>query len=270
MDQSNEFPKTIWFLWLQGIEAAPFIVKKCYESWIKHNSTWNVILLNENNLADYCLIKFPNIAAQAQSDIIRINLLATHGGIWVDATCFCVQPLDAWIGGYMATGFFAFNKPGPDRLISSWFMACNKNNYIATVYQKEVNGYWETNKGLRLTENSNWKFLGDYLAKRDTKIWFGFFITHLLSIYPYFWFHYLFEKIYRSYNKVKEIWDKTAKISADLPHALQFSGLLNPINEEIKENIDNKITPVYKLTWKYDTNECTPGSILSYLLTSIL
>lgn len=269
MDQSNEFPKTIWFLWFQGIDAAPFIVKKCYESWIKHNPAWNVILLDENNLADYHLIKLPDIAPQAQSDIIRINLLATHGGVWVDATCFCMKPLDTWIGGCMATGFFAFNKPGPDRMIASWFLACNKNNYIAAVYQKEVNRYWEMNKQLRLTENSNWKFLDKYLAKRDTKIWFGFFVTRVLCIYPYFWFHYLFEKIYRDDLKVKEIWDHTAKISADLPHALQFSGLLNPINQEIKKSIDTPETPIYKLTWKYGANECTPGSILSYLLKSI-
>jgi hypothetical protein len=269
MDHSNEFPKTIWLLWFQGIEAAPFVVKKCYESWIRHNPTWKVILLDENNLTNYYFTELPKIAPQAQSDIIRINLLATYGGIWVDATCFCMKPLDMWIDRYLTTGFFAFNKPGPDRMISSWFLACSKNNYIATVYQNEVNRYWQINKRLTLIENSYWKVLGRYLATRPTKIWFGFFTTQILCIYPYFWFHYLFEKIYRNDRKVKEIWDNTTKISADLPHALQFSGLLNPLNEEVKKNIDDKITPVYKLAWKYDIIEYTPETILGYLLKSI-
>jgi len=269
MDKLNEFPKTIWFLWLQGIETAPFVVKKCYESWTRHNPTWKVVFLEESNLADFIIIKHPDIAPQAQSDIIRINLLATYGGIWVDATCFCVRPLDSWIGEYMATGFFAFNKPGPDRMIASWFLACHQKNYLACAYKNEVNKYWEINKKLYLIENSRWKFLGKYLAKKDSNIWFGLFTRRILHVYPYFWFHYLFEKMYRNDNKVKEKWDDTKKTSADLPHALQFSGLLSPLTASVKADIDDKVSPVYKLVWRCEINDDKGKTILGYLLNTL-
>ena len=33
----------------------------------------------------------------AQSDVVRLNVLANHGGVWADATVACMQPLDLWL-----------------------------------------------------------------------------------------------------------------------------------------------------------------------------
>ena len=267
MDNSD-FPKTIWFLWLQGLDNAPLVVQKCYGSWLKHNPGWDIIFLDESNLANYISLKPLQITQQALSDILRINLLAKYGGIWVDATCFCNQPLDEWLYNYITSGFFAFDKPANDRMISSWFMASAKGNYITLAYQNAVNNYWDTNPGLTFFENSKWRFLNRYLQRRSPQLWFSTLVTKVLKVYPYFWFHYLFERIYLADEKVRQLWDQTPKISADIPHKLQFEGLFNRLNAQTKAEIDNKISQVYKLTWKYHPSAYQEGTIMHYLLSS--
>ena len=53
------------------------------------------------------------------------------GGVWVDASVVPVKPLSQWLGDALTeAGFFAFERPGPDRPISSWFLAATPRNLI--------------------------------------------------------------------------------------------------------------------------------------------
>jgi hypothetical protein len=53
-----------------------------------------------------------------------MELLRRHGGVWADATCYCLQPLAEWLPSKLApAGFFAFDRPAPDRMLASWFLA---------------------------------------------------------------------------------------------------------------------------------------------------
>jgi len=265
---NTNFPKKIWFLWLQGLDDAPLIIKKCYDSWLRHNPGWQIIFLHEGNIAEHIDLPARRVTNQAFSDILRINLLAKHGGVWVDATCFCTKPLDEWLYDYTQSGFFAFERPGPDRMISSWFMAADKYNYLTSTYQHIVNTYWDNNPKMHFIENSHWRFLSKYMQRSAPGIWFGGFVTKLLKVHPYFWFHYLFEEIYSRNENFKEIWDNTPKISADIPHQLQFNGLFNPITDDVKTAIDNKTAPLYKLTWKFEPSQYKKGTIIDYLLNN--
>ena len=65
------------------------------------------------------------------------------------------------------------------------------------------------------------------------------------------------------------MWDGTGKISAKLPHRVQRFGMLEPLTEELKKEIDTKTTPLYKLTWKYDKSQYKEGCALHYLLESV-
>ena len=255
----------IWFLWLQGIDKAPIEVRKCYESWVQFNPGWQVVFLNEANIHEHLALENTGLTHQAFSDFMRINLLAKNGGVWVDATCFCVKPLDEWLPAHMTQGFFAFDKPAPDRMLSSWFLASYKYNYITATYAQNVNAFWKENKGVRLIENTRWNFIYERLLKYDTKIWFNPIITKILRVYPYFWFHYTFQYIYLRDANFREIWDAVPKISADIPHRLLFAGVTNPVTEEIKSEIAAKVSPVYKLTWKYDAAQYKQGTIMEYL-----
>ncbi len=44
------------------------------------------------------------------------------------------------------------------------------------------------------------------------------------------------------------------------------SGLLHPLTPEIREIIDSRVVPVYKLSWKYAQDDRYDASILKYLL----
>lgn len=117
-------------MWSQGLERAPLVVKECYASWRALNPGWQIIFLDDTNLADYVDVEAvihpkSDVKIQARSDIIRVNLLARYGGVWADATCFCRQPLDSWLPEVTRSGFFAFSDPTRSRLIDAWFMAAS-------------------------------------------------------------------------------------------------------------------------------------------------
>ena len=85
----------IWVSWMQGYDEAPELVQKCIDS-IKESTKHPVYLIESNNLKeytdipDYIMEKYEKkIITNAQfSDILRMNLLSRHGGLWIDATVF--------------------------------------------------------------------------------------------------------------------------------------------------------------------------------------
>lgn len=256
----------------------PFVVRKCYESWCKYNPNWEIIFLDNQNLKDYLQLyklvhnKIDLIGKASLSDIIRVNLLNKYGGVWVDSTCFCCQPLDEWLLDKMNSGFLAFSNPGKGRMISSWFLAAKENNGLVKIYSNATNRFWKNNNKLSLW-NTN-KFLKNFFRKfkiyhylkDNPSLWHSFIIVKIFKTYHYFWFHYLFAKLYKQSKIFKKIWDNTAKVSADIPHTIWDFGLTKPINEKIKEHIDNQKAPFYKLSWKITNIELMPQSTIYYLL----
>ena len=95
-----DFPKIIWWSWLQGEEKAPELVKVCLQS-IRQNITedYEIKIITRDNLNEY--IQLPQIILDkfdlgwikgAQfADIIRLNLLSKYGGVWIDSTVFCTD-----------------------------------------------------------------------------------------------------------------------------------------------------------------------------------
>jgi hypothetical protein len=216
--------KNIYILWFQGFENSPEIIKRCVESWKHYNPDWNIILLDNTNLSNYINLEEyiditnKDINYTALSDVVRVALLNVYGGLWVDATTFCNKPLNEWLFNYSNHGFFAFSKPSEDKLISSWFLYSEKGHYITNTWLKSIVDYYKIHNR-----------------------------PHI-----YHWVHHLFGDLYNSDKKFNEIWDKVFKLSANGlgPHYLQEKGMFNKIVKEIKEDIDNKITPLYKLTYK--------------------
>ena len=88
--------KVIWCLWWQGLDKAPALVKKCIKSIEKNKGDYDVVIITKNNYKEFADIPFDIISKLNKriitithfSDILRAHLLATHGGIWVDATMF--------------------------------------------------------------------------------------------------------------------------------------------------------------------------------------
>lgn len=91
----------IWVCWLQGESQAPKMVKALIANIRKQSGAHPVHIITESNFADY--IALPNsylakyrqgiITAQQFTDLVRCELLADYGGLWVDATGFITRPI---------------------------------------------------------------------------------------------------------------------------------------------------------------------------------
>ena len=276
-------PRVIWILWLQGFNNAPDVVKKCLQSWQDYNPDWELITLDSENLSTYLnfrqiidLDNRPDITVQEVSNIIRTNLLASYGGVWVDATCLCCQPLNTWIDEYASSGFFAFYKPARDRLLSNWFLASSPDCYLTTRFCQEHNYFWNQHRFVHPSKCYSRVVVG--LLKKilnrnvnSTRFWFSPLILKIARIYPYHIHHYHLAKLINNDTRCKEIWQETKKFPADIPHKLKHFGLTKPITEELKQHMDAKVTPCYKLAWKKltskDNDDFSSESVIEYVLS---
>lgn len=276
MDKKEKLiPRKIWLLWYQGISEAPFIVRKCIESWRKENPTWDVIVLDSDNLHNYVTLDLPgniidSLSPAHQSDLVRLQLLSEYGGVWADATTFCSKPLDEWIDAYCKSGFFAFHQPGRDRIMSNWFIASKKGCPISMKLYMLLKRYWVANnfkKPNRLQRKIIKKISKILnLSDKTTKHWFNPIVTKLFNVYPYFVFHYMFERLVSTDPESKAIWQSTKKLSANPPHLIQRLGLFSLPTESTKKTINDNEIPLYKLTWKADYSKYFSDTLLYYLL----
>lgn len=271
--------KKIWFYWDQGFDNAPQVVKACAKSWTEYNRNWKVILLNRDNIKSYFDINTivdidrPDLTIQKISNLIRVNLLSKYGGVWSDATCLCRRPLDEWLHEYMTSGFFAFRDPGKDRILSSWFLASSTNCHLIKHFAKAHNDFFSSNYFTR--QNS---LIGKEVVRKlhkrlrkSTKLsrwWLNPIIVKILKVYPYFIFHYHFDKIINSDKRSSDIWESTAKFSADIPHSARKLGLTSTVTPKIIESLRVIDAPLYKLDWRISANEINKESVIGYLLDS--
>lgn len=270
----THIPRRIWLLWFQGISKAPLLVRRCVDSWIAMNPGWDVTILDESNLSEFIYLDLPEHCLAGHSpahraDLIRLHLLSEYGGVWADATTYCMKPLDEWVDACAESGFFAFNKPGRDRLISNWFLVAEKGCPLVVKLKDRMTAFFRDNQ-FRI--DTRFGITRRLLAKvlnrtaRTTRYWFSPVVTKLLKVYPYFVFHYMFERLIAEDQECGEIWRQTKKISAHGPHKIQFRGMFSPLTEDMKKEIDERKVAVYKLDWRYDERNYAPSTLLYYLL----
>jgi mannosyltransferase OCH1-like enzyme len=120
-------------LWLQGEQAAPELVRLNFRRWASLNPDYDLGILNGDDV-DRLLVGFnlrpTQMMPQALSNVVRAKLLL-QGGVWADATLFPTEPLDAWLPDRLKdAGFFAFERPGADRPLSTWFLAASPDHVM--------------------------------------------------------------------------------------------------------------------------------------------
>lgn len=284
MADGKALPKIVWTMWLQGFDEAPRLVKECVRSWRERNPGWEFRVLDRRSLVDFlspeamAIIDQPGKPIHALSDIVRINLLADHGGVWADATCFCCRALDTWIHDHSQTGFFTFLGHRKDTLISNWFLAARCGDYIAAEMRRSVHRYWLENS---FPDPINQRLY--YLLKaainwhpRLTGWWLSFPVTRLLKVRPYFWFHYIFADRVRKNSIFRAQWEAMPKLDAVAPHKVQKFGLLKPVSPQLRRDVDEQADLVYKLNWKLheidprcDASHFSWDTNLGYVLKSL-
>ncbi len=270
-----QLPRLVWILWYQGDDHQPFIVQKCIESWVKRNPSWNVIILDSSKVDEYIDIEIPPaklsmLTLAHQSDLVRLALLGKYGGIWADATTFCTKPLDEWIDSATSSGFFAFQNPAKDRIMSNWFMAAQPECPITLRLSEQLMDYWDRNSFNKPNRFQCYatKLFSKLLnqSPRTSKFWTSPFFSRILKIQPYFLFHYMFYRVVSTDEECKNTWNKTVKMNAAAPLSIQRTGLFTKYDELMKSKIEKLETPLYKLTWKYNHAKYSNETILHHLL----
>ena len=242
---SAELPKIIYSLWLQGRDAAPDLVRLCFKKWGELNPDYELRVLTADDMpALLGDTKVPReaVSVQALSDIVRARLLKQHGGVWADSSVLPLAPLRDWLPQAIEpSGFFAFERPGIDRPISSWFLAALPGNPIAGQLWNAVEHYWQKPRQLvRFAEG----------PPADPAALVAPDQGGLTDIHPYFWFHYLFQYLIETNEEFSALWGKRHRWPADHPHALQFLFAKNaPLSLfDVMEAAAK--APVQKLDWR--------------------
>ncbi|MDN2452991.1 capsular polysaccharide synthesis protein [Lactobacillus sp. UCMA15818] len=216
--------RKIWFFWAQGIENAPVIVKKCYESLCENLKNRNIVVLDEYNYKKY--ISFPNyiqrkidtgiITKTHISDLLRVALLSEYGGTWIDATVYCSG--DNYENYMFDSDLFVFSslKPGLDgksTQISSWFITSSPKNPIILLTKKLLYRYWLSNN----------------------------------KMIDYFLLHDMFQLAIETYH---EEWGKIVPFDNSTPHILLLR-LFDKYDEKTWAAI-KKRTSFHKLSYKFN------------------
>ena len=220
--------KTIWLLWFQGWDDnTPWVVKKVRESWEFHNPDWNIELVTKENIGTYIdekLISY-DTTPQALSDIIRLNLLATHGGVWADATMLCMRPLDDWLYDVLQpSGFWMYHGKEPDAP-ASWFIISMKQSTLIQKWANKTNEYWKNGKN---------------------------------SEGNYFWMDSLFNELCETDPDFLREWRKVPYISCeDYGQSHMLAGKTTENNDYIKNILNTNPPYTLKLSWHQNPSENT-------------
>lgn len=157
---TGEIKGGLWFCWLQGIENAPVLVKKCQES-VRENISEGVIVLDERNYTEYVTLpgyiveKYRKgvIPSALFSDMLRLELLVRYGGTWIDATVLASPQIKkegskcqkAW-QRIMESELFIyryFNKEGRVVGMSNWFIHAKAGNPLLRDVREMLFAYWK-------------------------------------------------------------------------------------------------------------------------------
>lgn len=137
-NSQEEHTKTIWMYWNTPLADAPEVVRLGYKSWVLLNPEYKVVLLNDQTLVEQLGFYFNavfdiskiRLTLANKADLLRTYLLSQYGGVWVDATSFCLTPLDTWLPDISRQNdFFAFRQEEvKSRPIEVWFMYAQKGS----------------------------------------------------------------------------------------------------------------------------------------------
>ena len=242
-ESNTIYSNVIWICWLQGIENAPNLVKRCIESVRKHHPEKEIIIINSENIRQY--VNFPDhiwkkydkgyIWHAHFSDLLRLALLTTHGGIWMDATVFFSAPIPKHI---LNSQLFCFKSSYLSKSalkLSNWFIVSEANNYILLKTQEMLYEFWRK-------EN---------------------FVRH------YFIFHATLSYIIAHDEKAKQLWAEIPYFCNDSPHVLQYELFANYAEERYKEIC--AFSSIHKLTYKFKNfQDSSQDSYLRRLLEGVL
>ena len=158
---SSASPAVVWFCWLQGMASAPPLVHACLRSLRRSLAGTAVVVIDENNYTRHVTLPAHvteryaagKIPPALFSDMLRLQLLATHGGVWIDSTVYCTMPDTATRGRFAPSWqqilaaplfLFQYTRPGeaPTGNISNWFIASHPRHPLVLILRDILFSYW--------------------------------------------------------------------------------------------------------------------------------
>ena len=233
--EKPESSRRVWVCWFQGMNQAPQIVQDSYASiqyWLKD---WEITVITADtymqyaNIPDYIVDKWQQgIISDAHfSDILRLDLLVQHGGLWLDATTFLSGPLPEYILG---SDFFVYRNGWMDQEIinmGSWLMFSKyTNNKILIETQSLLYAYWK-----------KYNYIKNY------------FVMHI------------FFRMVTDANP--ELWEQVPAINHIDSHLLMQE--LPKCYDENRCQQIMRLTPIHKLTYKVETSSGATAEKLGVL-----
>jgi mannosyltransferase OCH1-like enzyme len=250
----------------QGATSAPELVQSCWESWRRHNPETRLEVVDRQSISKYSDLpdtidlSRPDLTVQKIANLVRLDLLSRHGGVWVDATVYCSGPLKDWLPHYMKMGFFAFRNPGPDRLLSNWFLAADPYNELIHEFAARYIRALQRSS-LHSSEHPLRRHCSEaieaMLSKRvrTSRYWVERPWTQLLRTYPYFQAHYTFNSIILSNTELAEIWQSVPDYPASGPHFLARCAKQDGGTQQALDFIQAKGCSVHKLNWRVNIED---------------
>ena len=259
--------RIIWIAWHQGLAYAPPLVKVCIQSWVDLNPDWVVNLVVQNEwskwlsgdaLSSFSRLKIQNPAHQA--DWLRLQLLSQYGGVWADSTALCRQSLSSWLPEYAGSGFFAFQNPGPDRIISNWFLMAASSHPLVTHWidkYEQCLSYSRPSLLPSIQSRIRDKLLERLKnSRKASRIWCHP-LTHLLTAHlAYFTHHYAFAEMIRCDPGLQSLWNDVPSLEAGPCHWLQWHAHEDATSLN-QEALDLNDAPMFKLS-RHSNTLCDP------------
>lgn len=238
LHQKKKFCKSvIWQYWNDDLpfEQLPAVVQRGFQSVDKYKGDFEVIRLNNNNVSEY--LELPSYVWNGSgeskfsvvffSDLLRLALLHTYGGVWLDATVLLSKPINE---EYMKLDHFVFQRDADEPNKTFWLGPHST--------------YWSWGSGYRV------KMLNSIIfAKKESAL-----IQTMLSlmlhywktqekIINYFFFQILYDELINGkYREMKP------PIESDVsPHILLVLACNKSYNISIEELFQN--VGMHKLTY---------------------
>jgi Capsular polysaccharide synthesis protein len=108
----------VWSMWTGPMNEC---VEDCVGSWARHHPEWDVRMLDDAGVRQAALdlpSTYDQLGPAAKSDAVRLQLLARHGGLWMDATVMLRARLD-WLDG--SGDLVGFRQQGSP-YVESWLL----------------------------------------------------------------------------------------------------------------------------------------------------
>lgn len=149
--------RRVWICWWQGIDNAPLLVRRCYDSVKSNLVDWEIIVITLDNYEEY--VQFPDYILQRwqkgqisnthMSDLLRLELIVKYGGLWLDSTVLCtgkkipesIMRSNLFVYQLLRPGINGHSLP-----ISNWLIYAKSNNKILYLTKMLLYQYWQKNE----------------------------------------------------------------------------------------------------------------------------